>query len=42
MPRLLLLIGSRVSWRGVGLDEAKRESDGICGVGEGEETTLGE
>lgn len=42
VPRLLLLIGSIVSWSGVGLDEARRESDGICGVGAGEETTLGE
>ncbi len=42
VTRLLLPIGSRVSWRGVGLDEAERESDGTCGVGAGEETTLDE
>ena len=40
--RLLLLIGSMVSWRGVGLDGAERESDGTCGVGAVEETTLDE
>lgn len=39
--RLLLLIGSGVSWRATGVDEAERVSGGICGVGAREETMLG-
>lgn len=42
VARLLLLIGSGVSWIGNGgVEEADRGRDGTCKVGTGEGTTLG-